>query len=34
VIETIPLAILFEASIWLSVFFERRWRTTGAPRLA
>ena len=25
VMETIPLAILFEASIWLSVFFERRW---------
>lgn len=28
VVETIPLAILFEASIWLSVFFERRWFTT------
>ncbi len=27
IIETIPLAILFEASIWLSVFFERRWAT-------
>lgn len=26
VIETIPLAILFEASIWLSVMFEGRWR--------
>ena len=25
VVETVPLAILFEASIWLSVFFERRW---------
>jgi sec-independent protein translocase protein TatC len=25
IVETIPLAILFEASIWLSVFFERRW---------
>jgi sec-independent protein translocase protein TatC len=25
VVETIPLAILFEASIWLSVVFERRW---------
>lgn len=24
-VETIPLALLFEASIWLSVFFERRW---------
>jgi sec-independent protein translocase protein TatC len=31
VIETIPLAILFEASIWLSVVFERRWRTVAAP---
>ena len=25
VIETIPLAILFETSIWLSVIFEKRW---------
>jgi sec-independent protein translocase protein TatC len=25
VVETIPLAILFESSIWLSVLFERRW---------
>jgi sec-independent protein translocase protein TatC len=25
VIETIPLALLFEASIWLAVLFERRW---------
>ena len=25
VIETIPLAVLFELSIWLSVFFEKRW---------
>ena len=25
VMETIPLAILFEASIWLSVTFEKRW---------
>ena len=23
--ETIPLLILFEMSIWLSVFMERRW---------
>jgi sec-independent protein translocase protein TatC len=30
VIETIPLAILFEGSIWLSVVFERRWRETAA----
>jgi sec-independent protein translocase protein TatC len=28
IVETIPLAILFEASIWLSVFFERRWFTS------
>jgi sec-independent protein translocase protein TatC len=26
VFEMIPLMILFEGSIWLSVFFERRWR--------
>lgn len=25
IIETIPLAILFEASIWMSAAFERRW---------
>jgi len=25
IVETIPLAILFEASIWLSVAFEQRW---------
>ena len=30
IVETIPLAILFEASIWLSVFFERRWFTSLA----
>jgi sec-independent protein translocase protein TatC len=28
IVETIPLAVLFEASIWLSVFFERRWFTS------
>jgi sec-independent protein translocase protein TatC len=27
--ETIPLLLLLEASIWLSVFFERRWH--GRP---
>lgn len=31
VIETIPLAILFETSIWLSVFFERRWHPAPDP---
>jgi sec-independent protein translocase protein TatC len=30
VIETIPLALLFEASIWLSVAFEQRWASTRA----
>jgi sec-independent protein translocase protein TatC len=25
IVETIPLALLFEASIWLSVAFEKRW---------
>jgi sec-independent protein translocase protein TatC len=29
VIETIPLMILFETSIWMSVFFERRWAMNG-----
>jgi sec-independent protein translocase protein TatC len=29
VFETIPLLILFEASIWISVFFERRWTASG-----
>jgi sec-independent protein translocase protein TatC len=24
--EMLPLMVLFEASIWLAVFFERRWR--------
>jgi sec-independent protein translocase protein TatC len=26
IVETLPLAILFEGSIWMSVFFEKRWR--------
>ena len=26
VFETVPLLVLFESSIWLAVFFERRWR--------
>jgi sec-independent protein translocase protein TatC len=29
VFETVPLLILFEASIWVSVFFERRWQARG-----
>jgi sec-independent protein translocase protein TatC len=30
--ETIPLVVLFEASIWLSVYFEKRWWPTPAVR--
>jgi sec-independent protein translocase protein TatC len=29
--EMIPLLILFEGSIWLSVMFERRWRVSVVP---
>jgi sec-independent protein translocase protein TatC len=29
VFETVPLLLLFEASIWASVFFERRWQARG-----
>jgi sec-independent protein translocase protein TatC len=35
--ETIPLLILYEASIWASVFFEKRWAKpddVGAPLAA
>ncbi|MDQ3895491.1 MAG: twin-arginine translocase subunit TatC [Actinomycetota bacterium] len=28
--ESIPLVVLFELSIWLSVFCERRWRAAGS----
>lgn len=31
VIETIPLAVLFEASIWLAVVCERRWQREPEP---
>lgn len=34
VVETIPLAILFEASIWLAVVFERRWAAAREPATA
>jgi sec-independent protein translocase protein TatC len=27
--ETVPLLVLFELSIWASVFFERRWTASG-----
>ena len=29
VLESVPLLILFEGSIWLSVLFERRWERAG-----
>ncbi len=32
--EMVPLMALFEASIWLSVLFERRWRLAEAARPA
>lgn len=31
IVETLPLALLFEASIWLSVILERRWESRSAP---
>jgi sec-independent protein translocase protein TatC len=31
VVETIPLALLYEASIWLAVVFERRWQAGREP---
>ncbi|MBA2615141.1 MAG: twin-arginine translocase subunit TatC [Actinobacteria bacterium] len=30
-IELVPLLLLFEGSIWLSVLLERRWRTSAQP---
>lgn len=33
-LETVPLWILFEGSIWLSVFFEKRWKVAEQARLA
>jgi sec-independent protein translocase protein TatC len=30
-IETLPLFVLFEASIWLAVILEKRWRAAPAP---
>ena len=32
--ETIPILVLFEASIWASVLFERRWRAAGVLPVA
>jgi sec-independent protein translocase protein TatC len=34
VFETIPLLILYEGSIWLAVFFERRWQRSSDAELA
>jgi sec-independent protein translocase protein TatC len=34
IIETVPLWFLFEGSIWLSVFFEKRWKMAEQARLA
>jgi sec-independent protein translocase protein TatC len=31
-LEMIPLMILFELSIWLTVFFDRRWKRDAAAR--
>ena len=31
-LEAIPLIVLYEATIWVAVFFERRWRP--APEAA
>jgi sec-independent protein translocase protein TatC len=28
-LQSLPIVVLFEASIWLSVFFERRWEKAG-----
>jgi sec-independent protein translocase protein TatC len=33
-LEVLPLWVLFELSIWLSVFFERRWQRASEARLA
>jgi Sec-independent protein secretion pathway component TatC len=30
-LEMIPLAILFEGSIWLAALMERRWRLQAQP---
>jgi sec-independent protein translocase protein TatC len=32
-LEVVPLLVLFEASIWLAVFMERRWERTAAEAL-
>jgi sec-independent protein translocase protein TatC len=32
--EAVPLLLLFEASIWLAVYMERRWESAGDDSLA
>ncbi len=34
IVEAIPLLFLFEMTIWLSVFFERRWQAAAAREAA
>ena len=34
IVEAIPLVILFEATIWLSVYFEKRWLAAAAREAA
>jgi Sec-independent protein secretion pathway component TatC len=31
-LQALPILILFEASIWAAVFFERRWAEAGTLR--
>src|SRR5262249_23356942 len=31
IVETIPLALLYETSIWLAVVFEKSWNVGRAP---
>jgi sec-independent protein translocase protein TatC len=33
VLETVPLLVLFEASIWIAVFMERRWERAATAAL-
>jgi sec-independent protein translocase protein TatC len=33
-LEMIPLMVLYEGSIWLAVFFDRRWKSAAAAREA
>jgi Sec-independent protein secretion pathway component TatC len=33
VLETVPLLVLYELSIWISVVMEKRWERTAAEAL-